>query len=275
MAFIGAGLSLPYYPGWNALVERICVACKVDPAVATTTPGDSRLELMERAQRLAEKDYTRCLHEIFARQRVTPNRYHALARIPFKSFLTTNFDSFLVQALQFSGTSRYSVYPALRVEDHGKGEAFYIHGKIDPADTETVPRLVFTAGEFKTAYTGVLLPSFLQQTFIYNDVCFIGCSLSDEYMQTIFQQCHHARQGLGSLNDPEGPKWFALVDHNEQVPEGFDRFGIELVRYDKLNSDYDGLEEILSSWGNVLESLPRRPFERTGRVFDAGQEIPK
>jgi hypothetical protein len=99
VAFIGSGLSMGQYPSWSALIADLCEACGL-PADAemarSTTDPNTLAHLTDVAHDNDSEAYYQVLDTVFG-HRVTDTRaaYDLLMRLPFASYVTTNFDPLL------------------------------------------------------------------------------------------------------------------------------------------------------------------------------------
>ncbi len=273
-AFIGAGMSLQVYPAWNELIERVCRACGVNTG-NVTSQNISRLELAQTAKDKNRCAYFRELHNIFKPADPT-HRHHLLARLPFKSYLTTNYDSLLLGACEFNNDNSvgYSEYPALEIEHRTDGEVFFLHGRINPTDLNSEPNIVLTNNDFTYAYSETLLRSFLEQLLTFSNVCFLGCSLEDEYLQGVFRLCKKFRDAVKTQGHSNDPRWFILLDQESPLSEKWKEIGIKPVYYDKVNSGHDGLCKILEYWVDQKPAI-LRPLGRDERVsYRIRKEVP-
>jgi hypothetical protein len=238
-------------------------------------PDGAPQSLLKRAAIAKENDAAR--YSSFLRHRLrptnsTPDRYHALAKIPFTSYLTTNYDSLLLKALEYHGGAAYYAYPNLGPA-HQQRVVYFIHGCIDYEDEHRELKLVLTDNEFEEAYEHSVLTSLLTQTFVYRSVCFLGCGFTDEYLQNLFSFSHRARQSLSSESMGPAPHSFALVDESEDVPPAAATWGIEVVRFDKRDANYTGLASILEHWAAIEPAKRLRPFAANPRLYLEEPEV--
>ena len=270
-AFIGAGMSLTVYPTWNELIEQVCRACGVN----TENMGSKTIPRLQLAQIARDKDrcaYFRELRNIFKPAEPT-HRHHLLAKLPFKSYLTTNYDSLLLKACEFNNDNGvvYSKYPGLEIEHRTNGEVVFLHGRIDPTDLNSEPKLVLTENDFEEAYKQTSLRSFLEQHMTFNNVCFFGCSLEDEYLRGVFRYCKKFRDAVKTQSHSNDPRWFILIDQKSSLSDKWKEMGIEPVHYDKVNSGHDGLCAILEDWVGK-KSAVLRPL---GVSYSREKEVPR
>lgn len=277
VAFIGAGLSRPKYPSWAELIETIRNECDVNEGDCNL---EDSLEVAETAKRKNEKRYLSTLRHIFKPKtfhKKSHRDYHLLYRIPFVSYLTTNFESLLPDVFELHRNIGISKYPWLDVSLHKEDkEIFYIHGQINPNGFSSDLQVVLTQSEFKKAYDPrkTMLTSFLQQTLLTHDVCFIGCSFSDEYLRSLLNICLNIRDEHWPITTPNPPKWFALAEQDESLPSNLNECGIHEVLFEKANKEYIGLTRVLEYLAGCKPPDVRRP-EDHHNLYGADGEPPR
>jgi SIR2-like domain len=182
IAWLGAGLSRPHYPGWAELIKKLCGDCGVN---YPTTSADL-LQLADECQKKSDP-YDKSLKKIFAAPitKMDP-RYLALLNTQFLAYITTNFDPLLEHHIPQKKTVDRFAYPDLLASRvRPKTQAiFHIHGSIRcPAGLPTqhsTEFLVLSKTDFGRAYSSSsLLPGFLTQIFRLYPILFMGYSLAD------------------------------------------------------------------------------------------------
>jgi hypothetical protein len=259
-------MSRPQYPDWPELATTICSACGLDIERLPEEVRRDPSQLVEHAIRQSPTSYQQVLKETFAAQAPT-ERQIWLSRIPFKAFITTNYDSLIRRSLESSIEKdiRYYPYPHLPVHaitDPSVKCVFHIHGCVDPeASTQ---RIVLSASEYDNAYKTSLLKSFLVQAFAYSPVCFVGCRLADdERIREVFRFCRTVRKELQVISPNASPPWSILMDRDEvaKTEVNWDDHGIHVVTFDKIDNNYSGLDPILRTWAGVREARKAVPFD--------------
>jgi SIR2-like protein len=250
VAVIGAGLSHDDYPLWPGLIETLIDSCELRPEDCAN--GD----LLWTAEMAKNKDpdkYHDTLDDIFKRKSSakTAYRYHMLARIPFLSYITLNFDPLLMDTLDLHSDVCVSEYPNLKSRHIKDRELYYLHGRLGPDKPASKSKFILTKSEFKKAYNPSTPPlnSFLQETFTSNDVCFIGCNPTEAYIQNIIKSCEDFCEYLHGLEDPRRPVWYLLWDGDTEPPN-LSQTGIHVIKYPKIDMDFHGLDDVLTCLAN-------------------------
>lgn len=268
VAIIGAGLSRPDYPSWATLIEMLLGRCEVRPEDVV---GFDPLDSAEAAKRHAPKKYFAALDDIFAAvaNASCSARYHLLARIKFKTRLTLNLDPMLWQTLDCHQNICVSDFPALQIDNVPKCHVFHLHGRLGLGRPAESTDHVLTRTEFEDAYSfhKNLLASFLQQVFIGNDVCFIGCDPAQDNMRDMLRICKSQCDRLNGTTNLSRPTWYYLHDDETEPPASLCGCGISPVRYHKQDRAYSGLDRVLEYLAGRVEmrvlrsGVERSPFE--------------
>ena len=258
IAIIGAGVSAKDYPPWNRLVAALQDRCRVRTEDSKSTHP---LDVLEAAKEKDPDEYFRVLDNIFGR-RTNPSsasRYHMLARINFRSYVTLNFDPLLLDTMDLHRNVTVSEYPTLKNQHHGSGELFYLHGRLGPDRPAAKSRIVLTRSEFRQAYDPFKerLHSFLQQTMLDHNVCFIGCNPAETHLAYLLKACKKFCQTEHGLNDPARPKWFLLSHGEGASPPDLHECGISVVSYPMGDQNYSGLDHVLQYWAKKAEPKVR------------------
>jgi hypothetical protein len=258
VAIIGAGISAADYPVWNDLIGQLQERCGLRAEDLFSTHS---LDIAQAAKDKNAPAYFRALDEIFAHRSApkTAARYHLLARIPFASYISLNFDPLLVDTLDLHRNITVSDYPNLQVQHQGPNEVFCIHGRLGPNRPAANTQIVLTRREFEAAYDpwGMLLHSFIQQTITAQDVCFLGCNPAEPYLGRIFESCKRYCQSQHGLTSPGRPNWYLLADEGYERLETVSECGIHVVQYAKRDSLYSGLDSVLEHWADKKPPLLR------------------
>ncbi|MDY6839428.1 MAG: SIR2 family protein [Thermodesulfobacteriota bacterium] len=280
VAWVGAGLSeVADYPGWQETVRHLCKACQVTPLPPEHYPSAD--ELMDKADECKQANltaYNTSLGQLFGGPVVTTRRaFHLLMKLPFRAYVTTNFDPLLDDAAGAHGKRTVCTYPALPIPiiERNPGSIFHLHGL---ARQNNMPRgegLVLSTSEYDLAYgnTGPVA-DFLTQLLLYYDVLFIGCSLAEPAMYEAFARVHTIHlQIQRSQPGARTPQRFVLrptlysgsdeiriasagkgIERDYQAEQAEDvRFGemeIEVVRYEPTDDRHSEVEELLEQLCN-------------------------
>lgn len=168
----------------------------------------------------------------------------ALAKLPFEVYMTTNYDSFMMQALELHGKHprlelcRWNEY----VRKHHKS-VFSTKPRFEPSETNPVvfhlhghqcaaETLVLTEDDYLDFLISIsrdseLLPPRIQRALTYSSLLFVGYRLADLNFRVLFRSVFQGMEsGLRRINiavqlPPEdGPAAQAYLDkyfHNEHV----------------------------------------------------------
>ena len=286
IAFVGAGLSRPQCPDLRDLVSLLCSECGVSVELLPDEEKRDPQALAHRAKRTNSRKYAEVLLREFGDQDPVARQF-ALARTPFRAFVTLNYDPLLQKSLEATSKQKKAVviyaYPHLPAchlgdpsqcaMDLPQHALYHIHGRID-RDT-TIRDVVLTSQEYKRAYSSTLLPSFLTQMLAYFPTCFLGCSLSDDVMlQGVIELCRLIRRDLADRSPHQPPKWYMLIDRDEFLclDINLDEYGITPILFNKNTEDYEGLDQILKEWAGMQPARISQPFEGTTDLYRADQE---
>lgn len=274
VAFVGSGLSSHVYDSWDRLILNLCQKCDVrQPPRAKRTDPTSLMKCADKCRVKGGKEYRAYLKDQFTPQPVYRRRaYECLAKIPFRAYVTTNFDPMLEDELKGCKPQlQISVYQDLNIQHLSNREVralYYLHGKIIPEQLDSVDHLVLGLNEFETAYASrdIVGPvnGFLQQLFTHERVVFFGCGLTEPLMQKVIRKCAGIRANIGK----EG-RHFAFLPHvwlekpyaNREIDSASEenedlemrKCGIDVLRYDKKDRFHSTIEEMLQD----LSILPK------------------
>lgn len=263
VAVVGAGLSAPDFPLWNALMGRLIDACDVRPE---DIPGEIATDLPKQAsflQRRYREQYVSELNKIFLETQVseaTWTRYHLLARINFCSYVNLNFDCCLRTAMDLRDVARVSVFPTLAPEHLPNREIYHPHGLIDENRLVGTEPIVLTHDEFEDAYHPYQqrLHSLLLALFNDYDVCFIGCNPTEPNVRRLLQICRQIHDSTHGTSDSGRPRHFLLLD-DESHMDGLDGTGINVVKYPRGGASFTGLLGVLRGLAKCKDIEHRRP----------------
>jgi len=272
VAVIGAGVSAGDYPIWAHLISQLQERCGVR---AEDLPSASPLDAAQAARDKNPAAYYQALDEIFDRRPAprSARRYHLLARIEFLSYLTLNLDPMLVDTLDLHYNITVSDFPNLQSQNHGQREVFCVHGRLGPGRPAATTPIVLTSREFEAAYDpfGVPLHSFIQQTLISNDVCFLGCNPAEPNLARILEACKRHCQTQHGLTSMTRPNWYLLAEDGYDQLDAVEDCGIHVVQYSKRDAQFSGMDEVLEYWANK-RSPTLRPAGVQGSRFNPDVE---
>lgn len=202
VAWVGAGLSaIADYPQWDETVERLCAACQVSPLGLNERSAEFLMEKAEECKTTNPNAYQDTLAALFGRPPVqTRHAYNLLMTLPFKGYVTTNFDPLLAIAAATHGYNDLYSYPSLpgRELERSLKPIFYIHGL---ARQNNVPRgdnLVLARSDFEIAYNGSVR-IFLDSLLLSYPILFLGCSLTEPAVHEALRRVHRVHDQIAKI----------------------------------------------------------------------------
>jgi hypothetical protein len=291
LAFVGAGMSVGLgYPGWGDLLTKLRRQAEaLDPAFPFVVPvgltENDALDFAEAIQRHFEareelRRYRSALGHEFARKPGGCTALlHKLVKLPFKGYLTTNYDPAVECALNGHGNTNPDCGVVIKSEEDAHMVSEFLRGLDKPKHARQVGHLhgrhdqtesiILTRSDYKRAYGFVeaapgekqpdpewrLHRKLVWSLLATRTVVFWGCSLTDPYLIAMLnavandlwhfgQRVHFAVVALDSRNAKT-----VEVDTEQFLG----RYGLQLVFYD--NSDGSRLE---------LERLVGEALQRCG-----------
>lgn len=272
MVFVGSGLSVEQYLTWPVLICRLCKACGVaDPEAALDADADDLMRMADAAYEQDRESYYRVLDDVFGRG-VTGTRvaYGLLLRLPFAGYVTTNFDPSLEweSRIPERGIQRVYALPSLKAAGLAERSVFYIHGHLRDDRPAADHDIVLRQSEFDLHYgEESLLPGFLRELLSYHPILFIGTSLREPELNRIFEICRRIRKRIETKYSESAPPRYILLPMVFRIEEAdgvrrlvrdvraesdedrlFGEMDIKVVRYDRKDERYSGIEDILQEW---------------------------
>jgi hypothetical protein len=171
VAFIGAGLSIPPGSRWMETVREIASCCGVNF-------DDNNLpKVIDKCFEAKPTEYKKALKDIFEQNKATARTALIfLPRLPFKTFITTNFDPWLQNYFRESDIEKQCKYPYIKMSEGLSKAIYYIHGYYDSeSNNYDHKELVFGENSFSDAYgMDSLLPGFLLNLLVWEHILFIS-----------------------------------------------------------------------------------------------------
>jgi CHC2 zinc finger/SIR2-like domain/DNA primase catalytic core, N-terminal domain len=286
IAFVGAGASAGKYPLWIPLLHELADLA-VDRDNVTSDDRDEWLAEMSKdplgvAARIKAAlghgiFYSR-LDDIF-RPRADESftdTHKRLVSLPFKGFVTTNYDRGLVDAWQVtnSGTGSKSVATPLDnvatnrwltadIYEQERQPIFHAHGIIDNTKS-----LILTLDDYTEAYqTGKSYRRLFDRLFIQDYLVFVGFGFTDPWMfhlsQTILREIHGAETGsaprhIAVIGLPSDRKY--TREQRKRLEQEYDAeivfYPVEVSKKSgKRHEDHSALAVLLST----LDARPEQP----------------
>jgi len=266
IAWIGSGPSIGLYPDWTDLIIKLCEVCEIPESSPTKeTKSDELILIADKCKTAKEERYQAKLAQEFGGPvSSTPSTYHLVLNMPFKGYITTNFDP----ALSFSANSKWpnmvniNPYPFLNNEILGKTEktpVFYLHGLARHGDTPRGDNLVLSKSEFDEAYNGGNAYVFLHQLLQFNKIIFMGCGLTENEIAQVFSRVRDLylkiQPNFERIEEPTRiillPCLYSKKDRKRDEDEEneknkfYENMGIRVIRYPNEEEDFLNLDRIL------------------------------
>jgi NAD-dependent SIR2 family protein deacetylase len=288
IAFVGAGLSAPLgFPSWPALLTKLHDRATQLPQSQFNPPESIKADALQYAEEIcnhfvahsALSEFKSILGREYAPRATGANfslTHNRLVKLPFRTFVTTNYDSCLELALtdneikqgkspcpdpsviiKKNGQDRHRVSLFLRsiVENTGNHDRHiaHLHGRHD--DTENI---ILTTSDYVESY-GVILngkqpqnyPVTLHRLLVWSllatrKMVFFGCSMDDPYITVLLNMVARDLWEQGQMSH------FVVLPIDEQsvlsvdgLSQQFLRFGLQPVLFDNWSGDFSKLNQLL------------------------------
>lgn len=286
VVFVGSGLSASNYPSWAELIKTLCEECGVEYPSKDNIDSDEYLKLADDCYNNNSNAYHEVLKNIFSMSlETTPLSYRYLIKVPFKSFVTINFDPLLAENSREIGSKIFTHRLGLDTEKL-KGNVFYIHGYVEVGGNVEDEQLVLTNTDFEREYDpsgGGNIHDFLMQLFKYKTVLFIGCSLSEPPLKRLLHICQSTKNKIHERSGDTPPKHYILlanevdkeaddtdvpvdVAENISIEKWYEDSGISVVMYDKSSADHSHYEltRLLEKWSGLPKAVAISPYNTGG-----------
>ncbi len=186
--FVGAGLSKHAgYPLLSELINSLHTHAQKHIGKELILDGDWKQKAERCKSELGNDNFNQILIDIFNPDNVKLGftSVHAhLVKIPFKSFITTNYDACIELAFRDYGFVKQPLYyPNLNASELSNNSIQHIHGYIDPENPHnTVGSIILTSGDFEQAYRDKpgSVKRFLIDLFSDQNVIFLGFNMGDK-----------------------------------------------------------------------------------------------
>jgi SIR2-like domain len=298
IAFVGAGLSSGQYlnyPTWSQLLQKLA-----DAADEIAHFKKERIAL-ENALSFAEaiKEHFKANNALAEFKSIlcreygprdsgnTSRTHHRLVELPFRAFVTTNYDECLEAALNehfFSQNRRMPPHPGVIIKSNEQdrhmvshflrslvdwnvdGHRFiaHLHGCHNDAEN-----IVLTESDYAKAYgfgieegrlvrqkpSSTLHRLFAWSLFATRRLVFFGCSMRDPYIKALLDavaaDLWEFYQKIHFVVLPIDEE--SLKSITNQIAE-FRHYGLEPIFFDNRDGQYTGLDELLEEAGQVSEA---------------------
>lgn len=276
VAWVGSGMSVgTHYPSWSGAVKKLCQSFHITPLSKRASSSDLIAKAEECKQKALQEDghpqrFYRHLNNLFGQQ---PNlnrfSYQYLLRIPFRAYVTTNFDPLLHMTAALHNM-QYNAYPLLPIKDLTAQPpfVFYVHGAAGKGWTNP---LVLAESDFIEAYNQGATEGFLYAVLHDYPVLFLGCQLQEPALRPVFDRIQriHAKIKAADPKRPLPPRIILLSikydtecgtesyrSREEQDKRRLESMGIETITYRPRNRLHEQVNETVRLLFNLSKPQP-------------------
>lgn len=277
VAFIGSGLAAETYGTWSDVISLLCDKFNINP----DSYDNDFLAIAEKAKQDEPTAYYNFLIEHFGGPAKSADfLYDVLFSLPFKCYLTFNYDPHLAlkskTAIIPCDTTPWA-YPNLDRERMGQRSIHYLHGHISEDATHIAENtIVFAQSEFDEAYeVDSNLRSMLLLCLQNDPIVFIGCRLNEPTLPPIIEICKDIQERRQKNNlaigRPPGnppPRFILLPDYETTVAS--EREAVESDK--KGKEEYYKKMDITPVWYPVRgggHQVLRHNFGKLAKLPDA------
>jgi len=234
IVWVGSGLSKnAEYPDWKETVRKLCDKCEVTfLSKSEEELPDKLIDKAEECKKAKINAYHNTLADLFGRQPVnTRFAYQSLMKLPFKAYVTTNFDSLLSEAGEIEGYEKVYSYPRFPPELGNSHSIVYVHGHARQNNQATGENLILARSDFDEAYNDIgIVKDFVVNIFTHYPLLFLGCSLAEPVMYEVFQKVHNIHTLIKrKYPDLPLPQRYIMLPIQKQVCSEFPDENIEQV----------------------------------------------
>jgi hypothetical protein len=291
IAWIGSGLSkIAGYTDWPNTIQKLCKECNIKCLELNEEKSvDCLINKAEECKQKNLQTYQETLANLFGRT-VAPTRraFNLIMRLPFKGYVTTNFDPLLLTAGIDNNNEDTWAYPDLPLTmiEKKKHPIYYIHGLARHGAVQKGDHLILARSDFDEAYgNGGIVHSFLVSLLTYYNIIFLGCELMEPDIKNVFLRVHKIHEEMRRIK-PNGhfPQRIILVSKQQigqeynvkgypeqNIVKAYDKtvqnaeferynaMSIEPIRYSQKDEHYGEIEQILESilFRNRKLSIPQ------------------
>ena len=279
LALVGAGLSVSAgMPTWPMLMTEMHACLPPPPTVSLKHKEalEEEPDFLWRAQEyrdlIGEEGFLGFLGRRFGIQPIVKDSDPVvkLVKLPFRHFMTTNYDDVLLAAhkladqpeprvLNWSEPDDVRTFIAGLRNSNSPRSLLYLHGRyrepksIVLTDNDYTERYVRTGGAMRRLFA----------IFAIERVVFIGFSLNDPDLMALLRDVNATVQS-------KDPRHFAIMGLESPIRESVERnrlrtrYGVQPVFYDNREKDHRGLIDILDNLtkGCSESSKPREEISR-------------
>jgi hypothetical protein len=273
IAFVGAGLSKPLYPTWSEFLQKLAnKAVELTRKPISLGPGLSESDVLDYAEAIKRhfNDHASIDHyfAIFGTEfgpqagRCTEQQ-KKLLRLPFKGFVTTNYEESLEQAAHDCGETRRDCSVVIKPDDDHHLVTRFLLGLDDKTQPRRIAHLhgihsetrqiIFTRSEYEHAYgtsrdgSWTLHRKLLWALLATRRLVFIGTSLDDPYLNELLGM---VAADLWKWGQPIHYLVSPLDQHSIARQESdrarFNEYGISVVYFENFDGTYRGLDQLIN-----------------------------
>jgi len=202
---------------------------------------------------IPQATYERILREAYGDQYAPTEQHRIIAQLPFRTILTTNFDSLLERANSGQGASSITIAEdsdVPRWQESAGRQVVKFHGTIERPST-----LVFGERSYAELYqSNGLMMSLLRTLFATRPILFVGFGFRDPFVKALLSSVHQV------ANKPGQRSHFVLVRRDEGRAGYYQDLGLIPVVTDVSDDDPFGTTHFLQ------ELSAAAAMEANGRV---------
>lgn len=202
--FIGAGLSRPLFPSWEAVLQEMVTHTSkrygyTDKEVdlRRMLNNGAFLDVADACARdLGENNYRAFIERHFDKDFTledVPQAYAALLKLHPQTILTTNYD----RIPEVGGQGRYRIFLNSNIGEAGsaitsnKPSVVKLHGSVTEQNS-----IVFTRAEYQNVYQNASFKDLIKAIFGLKPVIFLGFGLSDAYFNQVLENIYAGNQRI-------------------------------------------------------------------------------
>ncbi len=282
VAWVGAGASAGLYPLWDELIAILhSAATERDPDSLPALNAFQELSARQPQaattilrEIIGQGVYRQILHETFGTRHrpdgkpYTPT-HESLARLPFRTYVTTNYDQGLVSAIYDTDGEARPFWGSWKDDwildflvttihsDSRKIPVLFAHGHHDQPDG-----IVLDIDQYRAAYRRRNFRRALETMYLQRNIVFVGYSFADTWLARIVETC----ADITGLRKPSG-QHFAIVGVTDLADTAIltklyaKQHGVSLVTY-PISTDENGFEshhaliDLLSDLEGLTDQTP-------------------
>lgn len=265
---VGSGPSSPYIAPSGVLQESLCKRCGIE------RKGDEMFwALAQRAFDASAADYHQVILDHYdALPYWQSKTYTHIANIPFRGFITFNYDDQLPSACQqVMGTlfrEGFTVYPPRSGQTFADAsdfvgvhrQVFPLHGYRDHQNPEWHKQIILKTSDYDHHYSNPIsnhLFKFWKNLLVFTPCLFVGTSLEEPGLLKVIEDLR-SRNPEALIKNRHIHLVTSEQDPSTQLyPEPKRSLGaIEQLRYDRLDRRYSGLIQVLGALSGLPTESP-------------------